>query len=170
MKILIGMASSLALICSSSASAAEAPCVTRQQIAAMATVFVPVALKTSRQKCGPTLPEGAYLRSGESEARLAKAEAEALSAEQGAMDGFKMIAGKEVPNGVSDKTMLTMMSEMAVAELNKKLDRPTCIAMNDIFQSTRSMSGPDVGIFIGSMFALAIGGQKARKPPAICKI
>ena len=168
MKFAFAIASCSALIWSSAASAAESQCVSRQQIAAMATVFVPVGLRTSRERCGAMLPQGAYLRSAESEARLARANADAVGAEKLAMDGFKIVAGNDVPDGVSEKTMLTLMSEMAVAELNKKLDASTCVAMNDIFQSTRSMTGPEVGTFLGAMFALVIGGQKQKHP--ICKV
>ena len=79
-----------------------------------------------------------------------------------------MIGGKDLPKGVSDKTALTMMSEMAADGLNKKLDAKSCAALDEVFYSTRSMSSSEVGTFIGTMLALIIGGDKDKLP--VCKI
>lgn len=167
MRIFIAVASSGALLWSSTAYSAPAKCVTRDQVAAMATAFLPIALKVSRERCGSLVPNASYLRSEEIGARLAKAEVEAQNAQKAAMDGFKVIAG-DLPAEVSDRTMMSMMSDLATAELTKKLDASSCRALNDIFESTRAMSGTDMGMLVGTLMAFVGTGEV--KKPEVCKL
>ena len=86
------------------------------------------------------------------------------------MAGFRLVAGGDLPKGITEATFLTVMSEVFAAELTGGLDARKCSALEDMFSSIRTLSGVEAGRFLGNIFALAIGGKKSRKPPSICEV
>ena len=130
----------------------------------MVTSMAPVMLRVARDKCAAMLPAAAYLRGNDSADKLVQFERDSEASKVEAMAGFRLVAGGDLPKGITGATFLTVMSETFAAELTGGLDDRKCAALDDMFASIRTLSGAEAGRFLGNIFALAIGGKKSRTP------
>lgn len=158
-----GTAVALVLATHSVASAAE-PCISRQQVADMTIALLPPLIDESRKTCSDRLPAGAFVRAPRAMEMATRFRAAAALRTASAAEGLRRLGQTEMPEGVSDETMVKLMGEMLPSMAFKSADADVCGNLNDILESLAPLSPDQAGRLMAAFLALA-----DVKSPSICK-
>jgi hypothetical protein len=143
---------------------AAVPCIPRQQVADMTVALMPPLIEEARETCGNRLPAEAFINTAQSNAMATRFVAAAKTRTASAAQGLRQLGDMQMPEGVTDATLVKLMGEMLPSMLFKAPDADVCGNLNAVLESLAPLSPDQSGRLIASFFALA-----DVKSPSICK-
>jgi hypothetical protein len=134
-----------------SALAAEtARCVNSDQVGGLATAVLPNLVTKMSQNCANVLPEGAALRvSGAAAAEQYKDAA--IAARPKAMEAIALIAGDDLPDGMSADVVFPFMEALLFAEIEKGNMQTTCPVMNNLWSAMKALPFENWGLVLAAI-------------------
>jgi hypothetical protein len=153
-----------ALILATPAQAAT-NCLSRQSVGDVAIMLLPGIIDRVSDRCGPRLPASAFLKQPAARQLRDRVAAERAARTPSAARGFEEMSGGELPKGLSDATIVGLMSEGMPAELlpDSYLTQQTCTDADELLSAMAGMSVRQIGSFVSALLSLS----KVRDP-AIC--
>ena len=158
------MAALLLLGVHSASHAAASTCISRQQVADMTIALLPPLIDESRDTCADRLPAGAFINAPQAAEMAGRFRAAAIPRTASAAEGLRKLGQTEMPEGVSDETMVKLMGEMLPSMAFKAADADVCGNLNAILESLAPLTPDQAGRLVAAFFALA-----DVKSPSICK-
>lgn len=143
-------------------------CITDTEMHALVGYMLPTALKDVGTKCGPFLPETAYLRSGLAP-KITALESGRNAAWPGAKSAFlKFTDEKDVRTlkGVSDKQLRPLLDGFLETAMPIKVGADQCGEINDIAEAMAPLSAPETVHLVSKILsAAARNDRKMRSCP-----
>jgi hypothetical protein len=162
------LACAAALLSAEAAIAANpSPCLTRDEAGNLFIFIAPSAIEAAALRCGPTLPEGAYLRGAHAEL-VQRLRTEANRNQAGLRTILAKISGEDMPEGIRDETFRGLMEDVMGAEFSKDLSPQSCPAVNSLALALSPLPARNIGILIASIIELA-GSDGKEDPLPICR-
>ena len=157
----------LALVAPGVAAAQKppSPCMSRDEVAAVAGVFVPTVIEGAATRCGPALPAAAFLRSG------SQAFAERLRRESDwplARTALARVAGGKLPQGVSDKTLRAFVDEFIAAKVVQDLALADCAVIDRLAGALSPLPAQNIGTIIAGLIKLGAKDDDKGNPFRVC--
>ena len=164
---MIRFAAAAALIALSQAAAAQTgACLTRQEVRGLFAFTAPSLVEAAAKKCAPVLSADAFLRTG-APAMVERLHAEGM-AQGGSITGaLEKIAGKQLPEGLSEETVRSLVRDMIGAELTKDMNPKDCGLVNELVSSLSPLPSANLATMIAAI--LELGGSKGKTPFRICE-
>lgn len=133
-----------------SATAQSARCVNSDQVAGLAAAVLPNVVTRMSQNCASVLPEGSALRvSGGAAAEQYKESA--IAARPKAMEAISVIAGDDLPPGVSADVVFPFMEAMLFAEIDKGDLKETCPVVNNLWSAMKGLPFENWGLVLAAI-------------------
>jgi hypothetical protein len=152
------------LLAGAPAAHAAPSCISRQQVADMTIALLPPLVDKTRETCGNRLPDTAFINTPPSSEMANRFRAVAATRTASAAEGIRKLGEMEMPEGVTDETLVKLMGEMLPSMAVKSPDGDVCGNLNDLLGSLAPLSPEQAGRLIASFFAMA-----EVKSPTICK-
>jgi hypothetical protein len=150
-----------------SAAAQTARCVNKDQVAGLAAAVLPNLVTKMSQNCASVLPEGSALRvSGTAASEMYKDAA--IAARPKAMEAIAVIAGDDMPPGVSADVVFPFMEAMLFAEIEKGNLNETCPVVNNLWSAMKDLPFGNWGLVLAAVVSADQqgGAGDADKKPA----
>lgn len=155
-----------ALSLPASATAQSARCVNSEQVAGLAVALLPNLVTKMSQNCASVLPEGAALRvSGAAAAE--RYQDSAIAARPRAMEAIALIAGDEMPEGMSADVFFPFMEAFLFEEIEKGNMEETCPIANNLWSAMKDLPFENWGLVLAAVVSAGQqgkAGQGAKKP------
>jgi hypothetical protein len=155
----------LALVLPGISHAAEPPCLTPAEFTSMATYALPSVIRGTAQRCGPNLPQGAYLRS-DGERLASRYDARKDHAWPGAKAAFfKMGAGMDAPTAelfrkMPDNALRPMVDELLSGAVDQQLPTERCGAIDRLVMLLSPLPAENTAELIA--LAAGLGAQSGK--------
>lgn len=156
-----------ALSIPASATAQTARCVDSDQVAGLAAAVLPNLVTKMSQNCASVLPEGSALRvSGQTAAEQYRDSA--LAARPKAMEAIQVIAGDELPPGMSMDVVFPFMEAMLFTEIEKGDLREACPIVNNLWSALKGLPFENWGLVLAAIVSADQQGKadKANAKPS----
>jgi hypothetical protein len=154
-----------ALSLPAAATAQSARCVNSDQVAGLAAAMLPNVVTKMSTKCASVLPEGAALRVSGAAAAEQYRDA-ALAARPKAMEAIAVIAGDDLPPGMSADVVFPFIEAMLDSELDKGDLSDTCPVVNNLWSALKGLPFENWGLV---MAAVVSADQKDKADKADAK-
>jgi hypothetical protein len=142
---------------------APPPCLTREEVGDMAIMLAPRLFGAVADRCRAQVGPGAFLNTGWAAYRL-RLETEAGPRRESAMRAFDKMSGGEALPAEQRGTAMELMSAMMTAAVGAALPLDTCADVDRMLGALAPLPVANLGVLIGSGFALARVGQA--QPPS----
>ncbi|QJB68219.1 hypothetical protein [Parasphingorhabdus halotolerans] len=142
-------------------------CLTVPQAEGLVTYLLPTAVEATRTKCATTLPATAALLKPNSE-QLAKYKAAAQTAWPKAKAAVGVLAGDQLPRGISDDFLRPMADAMFTQMIGSEIKPKDCAIIDKIYSSLEPMPSANLATLAIAIVQESIKEDKAQKIP-ICK-
>lgn len=155
-----------ALLMTSSASPAAAPCVTQAEVADLVVVFLPTVLRVATEKCRSTLPADAFLIS-RGRAYLEGLESRRDESWPGARRAMDKISDKPFPEDASPQTITSATEDLIRARM--KIKSRACADVDRAISLLAPLPAENVGALLALAGSFATSSRKRRLKPPICR-
>jgi len=164
--IRIAMAAALLALPQAAAAQADA-CLTREEVRTLIAFATPSVLEAASRTCASAIPAEAFLRTG------APAMVERLRSESRAEPGsiirvIEKLAGKKMPQGLSEETTQSLVRDIVGAELAKDIKPTDCQMIDAVASSLSPLPASNISTLVVAIMELGAGKDK-KSPFRICK-
>lgn len=142
-------------------------CLTREQVGDIAIAVLPFIIESARSHCGPHLPPNAFIATERSAAMATAIREVAAPRRAAAATAFRIMAGRSLPRGISDRTLGQMMGETMAGELMPSLDAQVCRNLDALLDNMSLLPPERIGSFLGAFFALALRAAQRQNDPNV---
>ena len=146
--------------------AAQTPCLTRQEVRTLIAFTAPSLIEAAANKCAPTLPADAFLRTG-APAMIERLRGESRAEAEGITAVVEKLAGEKLPQGLSQETMRGLIRDMLGAEFSKDINPKDCSPINELTSSLSQLPAANIATMISVI--LELGGSDKKAPFRICE-
>ena len=164
--IRFAMAATLLALPQAAAAQADA-CLAREEVRTLIVFATPSLLEAASRTCASAVPADAFLRTG------APAMAERLRAESSAEAGniipvIEKLAGKEMPQGLSEETTRGLVRDIVGAEVAKGIKPRDCRVIDAVASSLSPLPAINIATLTAAILELGAGKDK-KTPFRICE-
>ena len=146
--------------------AAQTPCLTRQEVRTLIAFTAPSLIEAAANKCAPTLPADAFLRTS-APAMIERLRGESRADAEGITAVVEKLAGEKLPQGLSQETMRGLIRDMLGAEFSKDINPKDCSPINELTSSLSPLPAANIATMISVI--LELGGSDKKAPFRICE-
>lgn len=148
-------------------AAAAQQCLTRDEVAAAVTYAAPLALDSVAEKCGPSLPPDAFLRTGSAPlAGRLRAEAPGNASALGTV--LSKLAGKEMPAGISPETLQLLARDLLGSEIAKAVKPADCAKVDALVSALSPLPARNIGLLGAMLMELGSSGKNKESSFSFC--
>jgi hypothetical protein len=150
-----------ALSLPASATAQSSRCANSDQIASLAAAMLPNIVTKMSKRCAPILPQGASLSvSGAATAEQYKEAA--IAARPKAMEAIMVIAGDDLPPGMSAEVVFPFIEAMLDSEIEKGDLTDTCPVINNLWSALKGLPFQNWGLALAAIASADLKGEANR--------